>query len=98
MKDTNAKKRKKEFFESLPESITGPKDDKAYPLKNIQWYGITFKKKPDGTVDINDIRLSVWSTLKGLYHHGFLTINPLLVFGEEKMIEINATKIWKWFL
>ena len=86
MADTNAKKRKKEFFESLPESITGSKDDKEYPLKNVQWYGTTFKKKLDGTVDIDDIRLSVWSVLKGLYHHGFLSINPLLIFGEEKTI------------
>jgi len=86
MSDTDYKKRKKEFFKSLPESITGPEGDKEYPLKNVQWYGLTFKKKPDGTINIDDIRLSVSSVLKSLYHHGFLTIKPLLVFAEEKTI------------
>jgi hypothetical protein len=36
MENSDLKKRKKEFFESLPESVTGPKGDKEYPLKNVE--------------------------------------------------------------
>ena len=96
MDSTDLKKRKKEFFESLSESITGAKDSKEYPFKNIQWYGITFKKEPDGTIDIKHIRSAVVSVIKSLYDHGFLTIKPLSVIaGEEVSINIaNETSKW----
>ena len=96
MDNTDAKKRKKEFFESLPESITGPKDDKEYPLKNVQWYGFTFKKEPDGTIDIENIRVAVASVIKSLYHHGFLTIKPLSVIVEERPITNIANETLEW--
>ena len=89
MENADLKKRKKEFFESLPESITGVKDDKEYPLKNIQWYGFTFKRESDGTIDIDNIRIAVTSVLKGLYRQGFLTIEPLsVIVGEGTVTNI----------
>ena len=84
MNSADAKKRKKEFFETLPELITGPKDDKEYPRKNIEWFTNSFKKEPDGTIGIEHIRSTVAWALKCLYDHGFLTINPLLVIASEK--------------
>ena len=54
MNDTESKKPKaRDFLYSLPESMTRKKDSKEYPLENIQWYGISFKKKPDGTIELN---------------------------------------------
>lgn len=87
MDNTDPQKRKKEFFESLPESITGPKDDKEYPLKNIEWSGYGFKKKPDGTIDIKNFRTAIFSALKILYDHGFLTIKPLSVIVGQQFPE-----------
>ncbi|RLD13561.1 hypothetical protein DRI50_06925 [candidate division KSB1 bacterium] len=84
MDNAKAKQMGKEFLYSLPESITGPKGDKAYPLKNIEWCGYSFKKNPDGTIDIKYIRSAMAWALKCLYDHGFLTIRPLLVIASEK--------------
>ena len=74
----------------MPESITGPKDDKAYPLKNVEWSGFSFKKNPDGTIDVDNFRIAIFSALKILYDHGFLTINPLkVIVGEGSVTDIN---------
>lgn len=92
MDNIDTKKRKKEFFETLPESITGPKGDKEYPLKNVQWYSESFKKRPDGIIDIDNIRSVVEWVVKCLYVDGFLTIKPLLIIAGEKEIVDIANK------
>ena len=87
---------KKQFFRSLPESITGPKSDKAYPLKNVEWIGYSFRKNPDGTIDIDNFRIAIFSVIKTLYDHGFLVIEPLSVIVEEDEVTniINETHKW----
>ena len=87
---------KKEFFESLPESITGPKDDKAYPLKDIEYCGFSFKKNPDGTIDTDNFRIAIFSALKILFDRGFLTIEPLAVVVVEQTITNIANETYEW--
>lgn len=95
MDNTSSEKRKKEFFESLPETITGSKDDKEYPRKNIEWFTDSFKKELAGTIDIKHIRSTVAWVLKGLYDHGFLTIKPLLVIASEKELTNIANETFQ---
>ena len=85
-----------DFLYSLPESLTGAKDSKEYPLENIKWYGTTFKKKPDGTINIEDIRTAVAWTIKSLYDHEFLTIKPLAVIVQERSITNVANETLEW--
>jgi len=96
MDHIDAQKKQKEFFESLPESITGPKDDKAYPLKNVEWFTESFKKKPDGTIDIDNIRSVVEFAIMCLYRDGFLTIKPLLVIASEETRTNVADETYEW--
>ncbi len=96
MNNADAKKRKKQFFESLPESITGSKGDKEYPRKNIEWFTDSFKKNPDGTIDIKYIWSAVAWALACLYRDGFLTIKPLLVIASEKKLANVANETFEW--
>jgi hypothetical protein len=86
---------KRVFFESLPESVTGPKDANEYPLKNIEMYLSSFKKQPDG-ITVDDIHWVVEWVLHSLYVRGFLTIKPLAIFtsDEERTNVINETHQW----
>jgi hypothetical protein len=96
MSDSNAKEKKKEFFKSLPESITGPKDDKEYPRKNMEWFLDSFRKDPNGTINIEHVRSSVEFAIACLYHDGFLTIKPLKVIASEKKLTNIANETYEW--
>lgn len=80
-------KKANDFLYSLPESLTGKKDDPAYPTANIENCSISFKKNPDGTIENDDIRLCVSSVVQILYYHRFLTVKPIKVTHEEKVIK-----------
>lgn len=94
--DADAKKRKEEFFQTLPESITGPRDDKEYPRKNIEWFTDSFKKNPDGTIDIKYIQATVTWALACLYRDGFLTAKPLLVIASENKHTNKSGETTEW--
>ena len=96
MNNINPPKKKREFFKSLPRSITGSKGSKEYPLKNIEWCTTSFKKEPDGTIDIEHIRSAVAAPIKSLYDHGFLTIKPMLVIVEEEESTNIANETSEW--
>lgn len=85
-----------DFLYSLPESLTGKKDSKEYPLENIQKYLITFKKNADGTIDIKHISSAIDWVLRGLYRHRYLTIKPMLVTSEKETVEniVDETSEW----
>lgn len=84
MDDAEARKIMKEVLEALPESVTGSKDDKEYPLKNVEWFTNSFKKNADGTIDIKYIRSVATWVLSCLRHAGLLTATPLLVTASEQ--------------
>jgi len=92
----NLNKIKNEFLYSLPESSTGTKDDKEYPLKNILVYSESFKKQPDGTINIDNIRSVVAWVVQCLYIDGFLSIKQLKVIAEEKELTNIADKTFQW--
>lgn len=66
------------------------------PLPESLNCSLTFKRKPDGTIDNDDIRSAVWCALCYLYDHGFVTAKPLKVtIKEEKSTNIvNETHNW----
>ena len=56
----------------------------------------TFKRKTDGTIDLDDIRLSVWCALCYLYDHGLTTAKPskVTVNEYESTNILNETYNW----
>lgn len=84
------------FLYSLPESLTGTKDDPDYPLANIESCSFSFRKNLDGTIDNENIRIAVSSVVKILYRHGFLTTKPIKVTEEESVTENIDGNSYTW--
>jgi len=66
------------------------------PLPDSLNCSYSFKRKPDGTIDNDDIRGAVWCAICYLYDHGFMTAKPLKVTIEEKAITNILNETHKW--
>ena len=75
---------------------TEQKEKVFLPLPDSLNCSYSFKRKPDGTIDNDDIRRAVWVALCYLYDHGFVTAKPLKVTIKEYESTniLNETHNW----